>query len=315
MKEVITLGEPMVVFMADVPGSLEDAEHFSKGMAGAEMNVAIGLSRLEHDVMYLTKLGNDPFGKYMQKFMANEKILTDGIHIDPVYQTGFYLKNKVLEGDPEIFYYRKNSAASHLCPEDVNKVDFTGAKWLHVTGISPALSESCRAAVFRSIERAREYGMTVSFDPNIRVSLWKTTEEMQECMNRIAALSDYILPGIKEGKILTGLDTVDEIADFYLNMGCKGVIIKNGEKGACYKLKGESLKEVAGYHVEHIVDTVGAGDGFATGMISGCLENLPMDEAVKRGNAIGAIVITSKGDNENLPTRDELKKFMENNGR
>ena len=104
MKEVITLGEPMVVFMADAPGSLEDAEHFSKGMAGAEMNVAIGLSRLEHDVMYLTKLGNDPFGKYMQKFMANEKILTDGIHIDPVYQTGFYLKTKVLEGDPEIFY-------------------------------------------------------------------------------------------------------------------------------------------------------------------------------------------------------------------
>ena len=279
------------------------------------MNVAIGLSRLEHEVMYLTKLGNDPFGKYMQKFMANEKILTDGIHIDPVYQTGFYLKNKVLEGDPEIFYYRKNSAASHLCPGDVDKVDFTGAKWLHVTGISPALSESCRSAVFRSIERARENGMTVSFDPNIRASLWKTTEEMRECMNRIASLSDYILPGIKEGKILTGLDTGEEIADFYLDMGCKGVIIKNGEKGACYKLRGESLKEVTGYHVEHIVDTVGAGDGFATGVISGCLEKLPMDEAVRRGNAIGAIVITSKGDNENLPTRDELKKFMENNGR
>lgn len=315
MKEVITMGEPMVVFMADAPGSLEDAEHFSKGMAGAEMNVAIGLSRLEHDVMYLTKLGDDPFGRYMQKFMTNEKILTDGIHVDPVYQTGFYLKNKVLKGDPEIFYYRKNSAASHLCPEDVDKIDFSGAKWLHVTGISPALSETCRAAVFRSIEKARENNMTVSFDPNIRVSLWKTTEEMRECMNKIAGLSDYILPGIKEGQILTGLDNVEEIADFYLGMGCKGVIIKNGEKGACYKLKGEAMKEVAGYHVEHIVDTVGAGDGFATGVISGCLENLSMEEAVKRGNAIGAIVITSKGDNENLPTRDELKNYMENNGR
>lgn len=311
MAEVITMGEPMAVFIADTPGPLEDVEHFSRGMAGAEMNVAIGLSRLSHKVMYLTKLGDDPFGRYIQKFMMSENIVADGIHIDPAYQTGFYLKNKVLNGDPEIFYYRKNSAASHLVPEDVEKVDFSGAKWLHVTGISPALSDTCRAAVFKSIEKARKNQMTISFDPNIRPSLWKSTEEMKECMNEIAGLSDYVLPGIKEGKILTGENTVEGIADFYLEKGCKGVIIKNGEKGACYKLKNGSLKEVAGYHVEHIVDTVGAGDGFATGVISGCLENLSMEEAVRRGNAIGAIVLTGKGDNENLPTVDELKKYME----
>lgn len=313
MKEVITMGEPMVVFMADTPGSLEEAEHFSKGMAGAEMNVAIGLSRLEHEVLYLTKLGEDPFGRYMQKFMEKEKVLTDGVLLDSIYQTGFYLKNKVLEGDPEIFYYRKNSAASHLSPEDVDKIDFTGAKWLHVTGISPALSVSCKEAVLRSIEKARENHMTISFDPNIRVSLWKSFDEMKECMNYIAGLCDYVLPGIKEGQMLTGLDTAEEIADYYLKMGCKGVIVKDGAEGAYYKLQGENLKKVAGYHVEHIVDTVGAGDGFATGVISGCLENLPMEEAVKRGNAIGAIVITSKGDNENLPNRAELKAYMESN--
>ncbi len=154
--------------------------------------------------------------------------------------------------------------------------------------------------------------MLISFDPNIRVSLWKNMDEMRESLNYIAGLCDYIFPGIKEGQILTGMNQIEDIADFYLAKGCKGVVIKNGDKGASYKLQGGALKDVAGFRVDHIVDTVGAGDGFATGVISGCLEKLPMEKAVKRGNAIGAIVITSKGDNENLPTAKELAAFMEN---
>ena len=74
----------------------------------------------------------------------------------------------MFEGDPEVFYYRKNSAASYLNEEDAEKVDFEGAKVLHLTGIPPALSQSCRNATYRMIERARENGMIVTFDPNLR---------------------------------------------------------------------------------------------------------------------------------------------------
>lgn len=311
MGRMITLGEPMAVLIAEETGRLEDVRHFERGLAGAELNVAVGISRLGHEAVYLTRLGADPYGRYIRNFIEKEEIRTEAIYTDAEHLTGSYLKGKVLTGDPEIFYYRKNSAASCLSAKDVEQTDFSGAEWLHLTGISPALSESCREAVLATVKKAREHGMTVSFDPNIRPSLWKSEEEMRSSINQIAVLCDYVFPGIGEGKILTGFETPEEIADFYLKEGCAGVVVKNGKQGALYKLRGETMRAVPGFDVEHIVDTVGAGDGFAAGVISGCMEGLPMEDAVRRGNAVGAMAIMAKGDNEGLPDRDRLNAFME----
>lgn len=301
----------MVVFIAEEVGKLENVKHFERGLAGAEVNVSVGLTRLGHQVTYITRLGDDPYGRCIYDFIKSEGVLTEGIITDKEYLTGSYLKGKVLKGDPDIFYYRKNSAASHMSPEDIDAVDFEGAQWLHITGISLALSQSCRRAAARAIEKARQYGLNVSFDPNIRVSLWKSEEEMRRTMNEFAFLCDMVLPGLKEGRLLTGQTSEEGIADFYLAHGCKSVIVKNGGHGAFYKSRENGERGCAsGYRVSNIVDTVGAGDGFATGVISGCLEGLALPEAVLRGNAIGAIVIMGKGDNENLPTRETLHAFM-----
>lgn len=120
----------------------------------------------------------------------------------------------------------------------------------------------------------------VSFDPNIREKLWKSREEMVQTLNDIAFHSDVVLPGIKEGRILAGTDVPEEIADFYLEHGSKTVIVKLGETGAYYKTKDGAQGTVPGYKPEKIVDTVGAGDAFAAGVVTGLLENLPLDEAV-----------------------------------
>lgn len=309
MSEVILIGEPMAMFAADYVGNLEDAQKFTKSLAGAEVNVCIGLKRLGYDVSYVTKLGVDPFGKYIKKFLENEGIDTSYITFDSKFPTAFLIKGKTEIGDPEVVYFRKGSAASHMTKEDIEKIDLEGVRHIHVTGIPPALSESCREATYELIRKAKEKGLYVTFDPNLRPALWSSEEEMVKVINDIASKCDMVLPGVAEGLILTGSDDLDEIADFYLNLGIKAVIIKVGDKGAFVKTEEEAYT-VPGFKVEKVVDTVGAGDGFAVGIVSGLMEKLPLREAVKRGNAIGSLQVMVPGDNEGLPTREKLQQYL-----
>ena len=308
MAEVILFGEPMAMFVAKTTGNLADVEEFTRLLAGAEVNVAIGLKRLEHSVSYVTKLGEDPFGTYIENKLTAEG-LDAQISRDAEHFTGYQLKSKVTEGDPEVFYFRRNSAASHLSVEDVENVDMTGAKILHITGIPPALSMSCRKATYRLIERARENGMMVSFDPNLRPTLWESREVMIETINDIASKADLVLPGTGEGKILMGSEKPEEIAEFYRRNGAKMVIVKAGPAGA-YVDSEEGKRYYPGYRVKEVVDTVGAGDGFAVGVLSAYLENLSVAMMADRGNAIGSIQVSVASDNEGLPTREELAAYQ-----
>lgn len=308
MAEVMLFGEPMVMFVAKTEEPLEDVEEFSRFLAGAEVNVAIGLTRLGHKAAYCTRLGNDPFGKYIEKKLKSENIEVQ-VNYDPDHWTGFQLKNRVSEGDPEVVYFRKNSAASHINEKDVDSLDFTGVKILHVTGIPPALSQSCRNATFHLIEAARAHDLLVSFDPNLRPSLWESEEAMIRTINELASMSDIVLPGTGEGKILMGSDDPETIARFYRSIGVDTVIVKDGSRGA-FVSSSQGEKHYPGFRVPKVVDTVGAGDGFAVGILSSILEQLSLDETVRRGNAIGAMQVSVRSDNEGLPTREELKAFM-----
>lgn len=307
-EKIMLAGEPLGLFIAQTEGPLDEVSEYSCAVAGAEFNVAVGLSRLGHPVGYLTKLGQDPFGKRIKKVMEQNGIGTELMTWSEERSTGFMLKSKVA-GDPEIFYFRKNSAASTLSREDIDRVDLSGYRWLHLTGILPALSASTREAAFRLIERARENGMTVSFDPNLRPQLWESREEMVRVINALAAKSDYVFPGSAEGLILAGSDRPEEICAFYRRLGVGTVVVKVGKKGA-YAASGEESFLVPGCPVKEVVDTVGAGDGFAAGTISALMEGLPLFDAVRRGNAVGAVQITFRGDNEGLPTKEQLAAFL-----
>lgn len=309
MSRVLLIGEPMALFIAQQEGSLDSVEDFKRALAGAEVNVAIGLKRLGHEPSYMTKLGDDPFGKYVFDFLEKEGIDASNVVFDKDHPTGFMLKSRVSQGDPKVFYFRRGSAASTISPEDISKIDIASFDRVHVTGITPALSMSCREAMFKLIEIAKEKGVPVSFDPNLRPTLWKSKEEMVEVINRLASKADMVLPGISEGNILTGSEDPKKIAEFYINLGVKTVVIKVGSKGAYVRTNSQEYL-VEGYKVEKVVDTVGAGDGFAVGIISGLLENLELKDAVKRGNAIGALQVMAPGDNDGLPDRSGLSKFM-----
>lgn len=308
--DVVTFGEAMMLLVADQPGPLEAAQAFSKRTAGAETNVAIGLARLGLNVAWCSRLGTDSMGRYLLQSIKAEGIDCSHVVSDAAQRTGFMIKGRVRGGgDPEVEYHRKGSAASQFQPVDIDFPWLVGARHLHATGIFAALSESCLAVSIASMEAMRQQGKTVSFDPNLRPSLWANESLMRQTINSLAFRADWVLPGIEEGKLLTGRDSPEEISRFYLDAGVPLVVIKLGSDGA-YWASAQKADYVPGFSVEKVIDTVGAGDGFAAGVISGMLEGLGVDDAVRRGAWIGARAVQVLGDTEGLPTRAQLDTFF-----
>lgn len=307
MPDIITIGEAMAMFVANDTGNLADCEHFIKRAAGAELNVATGLARLNHSVGWVSRVGNDSFGRFILNHLEKEGVDAQGVTLDSRYPTGFQLKSKVEDGtDPIVEYFRKGSAASHLSPEDFNESYFNSARHLHLSGVAAALSDSSLALLHHAAQHMKAQGKTLSFDPNLRPVLWEREADMVEKLNALACQADWVLPGLNEGVILTGRKTPEGIADYWLERGVKAVIIKTGADGAWFKSANGKTGSVPAVKVENVVDTVGAGDGFAVGVVSALLEGLPLAQAVMRGNRIGARAIQFTGDSEGLPTRAEL---------
>lgn len=304
--DILAFGETMAMFVAETPGDLASVDHFGKRIAGADNNVAIGLSRLGFKVAWLSRVGNDSFGRFVRTSLEAEGLDCTRLKVDPRHPTGFQLKSRVADGsDPVVEYFRRGSAASQLNIDDDYDAGLLAARHLHATGIPPALSPSVRAFSRHLMEAMRGAGRSISFDPNLRPSLWDSEAQMRRELNELASLADWVLPGLAEGRLLTGYDTPADIAAFYLDRGAQAVAIKLGPEGAYWRT-GTSDGEVAGVAVAEVVDTVGAGDGFATGFVSAMLDGLDVAAAVARGNWIGARAVQVVGDMEGLPHRHEL---------
>ena len=304
--DVLAIGETMVLFVAQTPGPLASVERFSKRLAGADTNVAIGLARLGLHVGWASRLGADSFGDYVRRCVEREGVDCSNVAIDVQRSTGFMLKSRAEGGaDPAIEYHRRGSAASVLSIADVDPALYRRTRHLHATGIFAALSDSTRALIEHAMREVRSAGGSVSFDPNLRPSLFESREQMISTINRLAALAHWVLPGLDEGRLLSGCDAPADIAAFYLQRGVESVVIKLGAEGAYYRTAADS-GSVSGVKVEHVVDTVGAGDGFAVGVISARLEGLSWSQALARGNWIGAQQVQVVGDIEGLPHRRQL---------
>ncbi len=313
MSAFLTVGEPIALFGSEeVDKSLKDARHFQKFLAGAEVNVAVGVSRLGHTTQYITCLGKDPFGAFIIDQLNENNIGTDYIEETEDYWTAFQLKDRVSTGDPNIFYFRKGSAAAHFNQAILDQIDFSDVKFAHLSGIFPAISKEALASFRYLVQLLKEHNIRTTFDPNLRPQLWESQEVMVETINELASHAEIILPGINEGEILMGSRDPEKIADFYLQNGeaTKTVIVKLGEEGAYVKQKDGTSFTVPGFSVPEVVDTVGAGDGFAAGLITALMEGQSLEEAVTRANAVGALAVQSPGDSDGYPTPAELENYL-----
>lgn len=309
MTNVLLIGEPMELLTAKQEGRLSDVNEFEASVAGAELNVAVGVTRLGLNARYMTLLGDDPRAERIRHFMKENNISDDLIITDPNHQTGCMMKSKAPLGEQEIYYYRQKTAASFICEDDINALDLSDIRVIHITGIFPVISETAANAARRLIERAQEEHITVVFDPNHRGILWTKDKAALSLLNEIAAKADVFLPNLNEAETLCGLTDPNEIADHYLALGTKKIVITMGKKGAFYKSAVES-GIVPTFMADEVVNTLGAGDGFAAGLISGICDEIPLSEAVIRANAVGSMQLNTDSDREGLPTMTQLREYM-----
>ncbi|MFT8879308.1 MAG: sugar kinase [Oenococcus sp.] len=311
MSEFITIGEPITTFASTQPDvSMADAVDFKKIVGGAELNVAIGVSRLGHSTEYISRVGPDPLGEFVKNEITANHVGADYVTFDDYYWTAFQLKDKVTKGDPKTYNFRRNSAATHLSADIIDKVDLSDVKIAHMSGIFPAISKTAQDSFRRLFKCLNAQHIFTTFDPNLRPSLWPDQATMAKTLNELATYADVVMPGDNEGQQLIGSKDPETIADFYLKADqTKTVIVKIGAKGAYVKNKGEKGYYVDGFKAAHVVDTVGAGDGFALGFITAMLEGKSQKSAVMRGNAVGCLQVQTPGDNDGYPTQKELANF------
>jgi 2-dehydro-3-deoxygluconokinase len=309
--EVVTLGESMVVFVPETVGPLRHAERFRRGVAGAESNLAIGLSRLGHSAAWIGRLGDDEFGRFVWSTLRGEGVDLRWATLDARAPTGVMFKERRAGGDSRVFYYRRGSAASLLDEGDVPPAAFEGARWLHVAGITPALGAGPERAVRRAMALARAAGTRVSFDPNYRARLWPE-DRAAPVLRELAAGVDLLVLGEQEGRLLFGVDDPEGVSAAALAHGCGLVAVKRGAEGALLAREGERVPlpplPVAA------VESTGAGDAFAAGLLAGLLEGMPLGLAGRLARFCGAMATTAPGDWEAAPDRDAARRHLAGSG-
>ncbi|MFC0522885.1 sugar kinase [Pontibacillus salicampi] len=306
--DVITIGESMVLFTPKTSGLMRYAGDYSSKVAGAESNVAIGLARLGHQAGWISRLGEDEFGTRIHSFIRGEGVDVSQVHFDDSASTGLYFKEKITPDELRVTYYRKHSAASLMTPADLKEAYISQAAYLHVTGITPALSEGCYETVLEAMEMARRNRVTIVFDPNLRRKLWEDSHA-RKVLRSLASKADVVLPGWEEAQFIFGESSPEKLASAFYEEGASHVVMKLGKEGA-YVYSEQSKGFVEGFPVNNVLDPVGAGDGFAAGCISGMIDGLDWKACARRGNGVGAMATLVEGDVEGLPDKGRLRDFM-----
>jgi len=307
MFDVVTLGETMVAFAPTEKGPIRYSQTLGKRTAGAESNVAIGLAKLGKKTGWFSKLGDDEFGEYILRELRGENVDTSSVIMSRKNPTGIMFKQFSAGNETSVFYYRKGSAASTISAYDLPLDYIRQAKILHISGITPALSESCKEAIFAAVKYAREQGIKVSFDPNIRLKLW-SKEEAKDCLSELLPLSDIVLIGEDEADILFGTKDPYQTVDILRKYNVSQIAVKLGADGAVVADQGTSYAIPA--RPVQVVDNIGAGDAFNAGFLCGLLEDKDLETCGRLGTIMGAYAVSSYGDVEGLPSRSQVNALI-----
>jgi len=301
---VVSLGETMVLFLDQQAGPLREANRFSRHIAGAEANVAVGVCRLGSSAGYISRVGDDELGRVIQMRLRGEGVDVSRVIVDASAPTGVVIRERREFGPVDVLYYRRGSAASRMTPADLDSDYISTAKYLMLSGITPALSATCRETVFAAADMARAAGVTVVVDPNMRFKLW-SRDEARFVIRDLVGHADIVLPGLEEAELLTGESDARAAATALLALGPSLVVVKVAERGAV-ALTAEGYVESPGFRIPRVVDPVGAGDAFAAGLLTGQLRGMNLPASLALANRCGALAMLVSADQEGLPRWDEV---------
>jgi 2-dehydro-3-deoxygluconokinase len=306
--ELVAFGEALIAFIARPDGPLHEASHFSAHVAGAESNVAIGVARLGHRASFAGRIGDDPFGSMIARRLLAERVAIDHLISDSAAPTGLLFRNLREFPPPEVAYRRAGSAGSRLTPDDVRAAldGLSPGTFLHVSGVTPALSETCMAAVLVLAETAQARELQLFVDVNYRARLWKTSVAVPFLRDLVKSAT-IVTASQPEAALLTGAGGAVDAAAALVGLGPRLAVIRDETLGAVAST-GSSTPPiiVASQAARRPVDPVGAGDAFNAGLIASLLEGESLHDAIANAHQCGAAAVSIIGDIEGLPTRGEL---------
>jgi 2-dehydro-3-deoxygluconokinase len=297
--EIVSIGEPLIEFNRPKEG---DGRTWLQGFGGDSQNVAIAAVRQGATAGYLTSLGQDWMGDAFLDLWEQEGLDASQVTRHPTAPTGVSFVTHGPSGH-KFDYLRKGSAASLMTPDGIPADYIAGARVLHVSAIGQAISADARAACDRAIAVAREAGVKVSYDTNLRLRLWDL-ETARSKIHATIANCDIALPSLDDSQQLTGLSTPDEIADFYLKLGAPMVALKMGSDGALLARPGSKIR-IAPHKVE-AVDATGAGDTFDGAFLTRLLEGDDPETAARYANVAAALSTTGYGAVTPIPRKDAV---------
>jgi 2-dehydro-3-deoxygluconokinase len=301
--DIVALGEAMVEFNQ----TNAYARTYLQGFGGDTSNALIAAVRQGAKGGYITKIGDDEFGRMLLRLWHDEKVDTAGVAIDATAPTGIYFVSHGAQGHT-FSYLRAGSAASRMQPSDVPAELIQQARFLHVSGISQAISASATETVFHAIRVAREAGVKVAYDPNLRLKLWPLDRAREVILATIPQVNCF-LPSLDDVRLISGLDDPAAILDWCHRQGAPTVILKLGKDGS-WVSEGATRTRIAAYTVD-AVDATGAGDCFDGSFLARLATGDDTVSAARWASAAAALTTTGYGAVAPLPTAEEVTRFMD----
>jgi len=301
----------MVEFCATDVGKLQDAQLYKRGWGGDTSNFAIAVARLGGRCSYICRIGDDDFGRSFMGLWQREKVDTSQVVMEGDSYTAVYFTSLLSNGRHDFTYFRKNSAASHYSPSDLNVEFLRGARLFHSSGITLALSKSCREAVLRGADIVKGSGGIFSFDVNYRPKLWPQDVARPHIEEAIEA-ADLVFASEEDLSNLYSQDIDDVVNRIYSLAEHKLLVLKLGSEG-CKLVNEKERSHVPGYEVT-VLDTTGAGDAFDGAFVLGFLKGWSPRKSATFANAAGALTTTGLGAVAPIPTWVEVDDFLRSRG-
>jgi len=302
VPDIISLGECMVELFSEE--SIARAGSFRKAVGGDALNTLVAAARLGASTGFVTRVGDDPFAPYLLETWRAEGIDVSHARLVEGFNAVYFI-SLLPGGEREFTYYRSGSAASTMTPADLDAAYIGGARALHVSGISQGISLSCRETVLAAVRLAREGGVVVSYDPNLRRKLWPSLDEARAAMQEVLPFVDIVFPSAPEEMTdLLDVRSVEEGIERLWQAGVGTVAVKLGGDGCLLGHDGR-LVTIPPFVPEAVVDTTGAGDAFDGAFLHGVVSGLSSEEAARLAVVCAGLSLRSRGAIGGLPYREE----------
>lgn len=307
---VVCFGELLIDFVAQQHGvSVGEAFSFQKAPGGAPANVAVAVSRLGHESVFLGQVGDDPFGHYLADVLEAEGVGVGGLRFSEQARTALAFVSLTAEGERSFVFYRHPSADMLMRPEDVAVDMIAGRKIFHYGSIT-MISEPSRSATLAAVKAAQDAGLMISYDPNLRMSLWPDADSARAGMLAGLDYAQIVKISDDELEFLTGGRDVTPLWRPQMQL----IAVTRGAKGAAAYTRGGQV-DSPGFSVRSL-DTTGAGDGFVAGLLVSLLEHGAdyvnrLASILRFANAVGALATTQYGAIPSLPSRAAVETFLQ----